>query len=166
MFTAAAEDVPANYVQSIDSVSSCFLFVVAHLPLFKSPTLTFMEDPWMRAKDHMHLRCVSRAFYTVAEHLAGIAVKNRRIEICEMATPSNMRKMLLRSGYDPRTRKFSKFFAMQTKDWKEWQQRQIVRQRWWSVLSRIQISSAIRLNKEWLRFIVILYSCMGCLESC
>ena len=129
MFTAAAEDVPANNVQSIDSVSSCFLFVVAHLPLFKSPTLTFMEDPWMRAKDHMHLRCVSRAFYTVAEHLAGIAVKNRRIEIFEMATPSNVRKLLIGRGYQPLARKFSKFIAMYTEQIKEWQRRQVVRQR-------------------------------------
>ena len=129
MVTAAAEDVQANYVHSMDSVSICFLFVVAHLPLFKSPTLTFMDDPWMRANDHMHLRCVSRAFYTVAEHLAGIAVQNRRIERCEMATPSNVKKLLIGRGYQPLARKFSKFVAMHTEQIKEWQRRQAIRQR-------------------------------------
>ena len=129
MVTAAAEDEQANYVHSIDSVSCCFLSVVAYLPLFKSPILAFMDDPWMRANDHMHLRCVSRAFYNVAEHFAGIAVKSRRTEIFEMATPSNVRKMLIGWGYHPHTRKFSKFVAMHTEQIKEWQRRQVVRQR-------------------------------------
>ena len=88
-----------------------------------------MEDPWMRAKDHLHIWCVSRAFHTAASQLAGIAVQNRRIEICEMATPSNVRKLLIGRGYDPRARKFAKFMAIQTREIVEWQQQQLVRQR-------------------------------------
>ena len=129
MFTAAAEDVPVNYAQSIDAVSSCSHLVVAHLPLFKSPTLTSMEDPWMRAKDHLHIWCVSRAFHTAASQLAGIAVQNRRIEICEMATPRNSRKRAIESGFDPRLRKFAKFMAIQTEKIVQWQQVQLVNQR-------------------------------------
>ena len=129
MFSAASEDVPVNYAQSIDAVSSCSHLVVAHLPLFKSPTLTSMEDPWMRAKDHMHIRCVSRAFNTAASQLAGIAVQIRSIEICELATPRNVRKRLLESGYDSRAYKFAKFMVIQTRAMKDWQQRQILRQR-------------------------------------
>ena len=75
----------ANYFQSPDAASFCFPCLVAHLPMFAGIP-TEMDDPWRRATDTIHLRCVSRAFHNVTEHLARTAVENRRTEISEMAS--------------------------------------------------------------------------------
>ena len=141
MATTAAEDVPANYVHSIDSASFCFLTVVAYLPLFRSPTLTFKGDPWVRANDHMHTRCVSKAFYYAAELFAGIADETRRIAISQMARRRNVRKLLIDMGYSPLSSWFYKHVFEHTQiiaawqktlpsSFKDWQRRRpVARQR-------------------------------------
>ena len=86
MASTAAEVVPDNSVHPTDSPSFCFVTVVAYLPLFKHPTLTFKDDPWLRANDHMHVRCVSKAFYYAADHFASFADEKRRIAISETKT--------------------------------------------------------------------------------
>ena len=111
----------ANYVHSLHSASCCSPSLAAHHPLFKSPTLTFKDDPWVRATDHMHFRCVSKAFYYAAELLAGIADEKRRIAISEMAMPSNVRKLLIEWGYDPQANSFYKHVHKHTKIITEWQ---------------------------------------------
>ena len=86
MASTAAEVVPDNSVHPTDSPSFCFVTVVAYLPVFKHPTLTFKDDPRLRANDHMHVRCVSKAFYHAADHFASFADETRSIAIAETKT--------------------------------------------------------------------------------
>ncbi len=101
----------ALYFQSLDSVSFCFpcsltLIATVYLPLFDSPTLTSLPDPWRRANDNIRMRCVNRAFNNVTEHFARLALENRRTEIFNMATTRNVRKALMERGYVADTKRF------------------------------------------------------------